>query len=80
MTNELTLPITFVNLVDIADADDFNANYVACNDKVYRSPTPPTSPYLSQFWVKSDEDEDSPFLLNMWTGTKWKAIQLMDKL
>lgn len=61
---------------NVPDADQWMANYDACNDKIFISPTPPATPYLGQFWVKSDEPEDSPFQLQMWTGTKWKSVQL----
>lgn len=78
MANQNVLPFTVVNGVDPVDADESMANWNYANDRIYRSPTAPATPYLSQFWVKSDEPEDSPLLLQMWTGTKWKAIVLAD--
>jgi hypothetical protein len=36
------------------------------------------SPLLSMFWLKSDEPEDSPIKLRVWTGTRYKAVSLME--
>ena len=77
--NEVELPVVIQNGVDnIPDADQVMSDFDKCNDKIFRSVTAPSIPYLGQFWVKSDEPEDSPLQLQMWTGTKWKAVQLND--
>lgn len=83
MANEVVIPKTFVNndpehgvTGDIADATDFNANNVKLNDKIYLSTTAPASPFVSQIWVKTDEDNTSPLKVRMWLGDGWYAIQI----
>jgi len=85
MANEVLIPKTFINndpehgiVGDIADATDFNANFQKCLDMNYVSPTAPPTPYVGQFWTKTDEPDTSPLKVRMRIGSKWMAIQLME--